>query len=73
MRDQVAVVGFDDVPLADLLVPALTVVRQNSGRIGRTAAELLFSRIEGQAGPPRHIVYEGELLVRGSGELPPAW
>ena len=73
MRDQVAVVGFDDVPLADLLVPALTVVRQNSGRIGRTAAELLFSRIEGQTGPPRHIVYEGELLVRGSGELPPAW
>ena len=73
MRDRIALVGFDDFPLADLLVPALTVVRQDAGRIGRSAAELLFSRIEGHSGPPRHIVYECELIARGSGELPPAW
>jgi LacI family transcriptional regulator len=71
VRDHVALVGFDDFPLADLLDPPLTVVSQDVRRIGRTVADLLFARIEGDAGPPRHVVIEPTLVIRGSGEIPP--
>jgi LacI family transcriptional regulator len=68
----VAVVGFDDFPLADLLTPGLTVIRQDVGRIGRITAELLLGRIDGDASPPHRVVIEPTLVVRGSGEIPPA-
>ena len=71
LSDSVAVVGFDDFPLADLLTPALTVIRQDVGRIGRITAELLLGRIDGDASPPQRIVVEPTLVVRGSGEIPP--
>ena len=63
--------GFDDFPLADLMTPSLTVVRQDVREIGRQAAELLFARIEGDTSPPRRIVSIPTLVVRGSGEIPP--
>jgi LacI family transcriptional regulator len=68
---EVALVGFDDFPLADLMTPSLTVMRQDVREIGRRAAELLFSRIEGDTSPPRRIVSVPTLVVRGSGEIPP--
>jgi LacI family transcriptional regulator len=68
---EVALVGFDDFPLADLLTPSLTVMRQDVREIGRRAAELLFSRIEGDTSPPRRILSVPTLVVRGSGEIPP--
>lgn len=67
----VALVGFDDFPLADLLDPPLTVVQQDVQRIGRDVAELLFDRIDGLDTPPRHVVIQPSLVVRGSGEIPP--
>ena len=48
LRRDVALVGFDDFPLADLLDPPLTVIRQDVARIGKTVADLLFDRIDGQ-------------------------
>jgi len=71
LRREVALVGFDDFPLADLLDPPLTVIRQDVARIGKTVADLLFDRIDGNTSPPRHIVHEPTLVVRGSGEIPP--
>jgi LacI family transcriptional regulator len=72
-RHEVALVGFDDFPLADLLDPPLTVVQQDVARIGATVADLLFDRIDGDTAPPRHIVLQPTLVERGSGEiLPPA-
>lgn len=68
LSGQVAVVGFDDFPPADLLAPPLTVVRQGTTRIGRTAATMLFERIAGEDCPPRHVVFDCELVLRGSGE-----
>ena len=68
----VAVVGFDDFPLADLLTPALTVIRQDVGRIGRLTAEMLLARIDGDTSPPNRVVVEPTLVLRGSGEIPPA-
>ncbi|TQN44564.1 LacI family transcriptional regulator [Humibacillus xanthopallidus] len=68
---RVALVGFDDFPLADLLDPGLTVMRQNVGQIGSEVGRLLFARIDGDAAPPRRVVIEPTLIPRGSGEIPP--
>ncbi len=65
----IALVGFDDFPLADLLDPAITVVAQDPARIGRTAADALFERIDGRLGPPREIRIPTTLIPRGSGEI----
>jgi LacI family transcriptional regulator len=70
MRDRVALVGFDDVVLADVLDPALTVVAQDPAALGRVAAELLFARLDGDASPPKRVVLPTTLIQRGSGELP---
>jgi LacI family transcriptional regulator len=43
--DDVALVGFDDFELAEVLQPTLTVVRQQAAQVGRVAAELLFAQI----------------------------
>ena len=45
--DDVAVAGFDDIPAAQLLQPALTTVRRSEQAIGRFAAELLIARLDG--------------------------
>ena len=66
---RLAIVGFDEVPLADLLQPALTVVAQNTAVIGRTAVELLRARIADPDRPLQNVVVPLELKVRGSGEV----
>ncbi|MEU6852053.1 LacI family DNA-binding transcriptional regulator [Actinacidiphila alni] len=65
----VAIVGFDDLPLAERLSPPLTVVSQDPVAIGGTAANLLFARIGGDRSAPRSVVLLTRLLVRGSGEF----
>jgi len=45
----IAVVGFDDIPLAKLVSPALTTVAQFQAALGRRAAEMLFDRLQGTA------------------------
>jgi LacI family transcriptional regulator len=67
----VALVSFDDIPLADALDPGVTVIAQDPDALGRAAAELLFERLDGFAGPSRHVVLPTALIERGSGELPP--
>ncbi|MEP6800206.1 MAG: LacI family DNA-binding transcriptional regulator [Lapillicoccus sp.] len=68
---EIALVGFDDFPLADLLDPALTVVRQNVSLIGRLAADRLYARIDGDTSPPERRLVPPMLVERGSGEIPP--
>jgi LacI family transcriptional regulator len=65
----VALVGFDDFPLADLLDPGVTVVAQDPVAMGRTAARALFERIDGADGPAREFWIPTTLIPRGSGEL----
>jgi LacI family transcriptional regulator len=67
---RVALVGFDDFPLADLLEPGVTVVVQDALALGRAAADLLFRRLDGDDSPWRRLVVPVELVARGSGELP---
>ncbi|WP_436838819.1 LacI family DNA-binding transcriptional regulator [Nonomuraea cavernae] len=65
-----ALVGFDDFELADLLSPGVTVVAQDPGGMGRRAAELLFRRLSGDDGPSEHHELPVRLIPRGSGERP---
>jgi LacI family transcriptional regulator len=68
---EIALVGFDDFPLADLLEPGVTVIAQDTAAIGRTAARALFERIDGFHGPPREFPIPTQLIARGSGEWRP--
>ncbi|MEU8266614.1 LacI family DNA-binding transcriptional regulator [Sphaerisporangium sp. NPDC049002] len=68
---RIAVVGFDDFELADLLTPPVTVIAQDPAGLGRTAAELLFRRLAGDNGPAERVQLPTHLIPRGSGELPP--
>ncbi|MEU9173493.1 LacI family DNA-binding transcriptional regulator [Streptomyces sp. NPDC048420] len=70
LQRRVALVGFDDLPLADLLEPGISVIAQDHSAIGREAANLLFDRLDGEGGPARHRVLPTRYLARGSGELP---
>ena len=70
-RHDVALVGFDDVPLADALDPGLTVIAQDAVALGRTAAERLFARLDGDTGPTQTVLLPTTLIARGSGEIPP--
>jgi LacI family transcriptional regulator len=71
LQHEVAMVSFDDIPLADAVEPGITVIAQDPHGLGRTAAELLFARLGGDDAPSRHVVLPTELIERGSGELAP--
>ena len=66
--DDVAVAGFDDIPTARLLHPALTTVGRSEQAIGRFAAELLIARLDGpDAGRPgRAYELPFQLVLRDS-------
>jgi LacI family transcriptional regulator len=67
---KIALIGFDDLELAELLSPALTVVRQPAANLGTQAARLLFERI-GVTTPPEDgygikLVLPVEFVIRNS-------
>jgi LacI family transcriptional regulator len=66
---RVALVGFDDFVLADLLDPPLTVVAHDITEMGRRAAQRLFRRIDDDRSPARTDVLPTRLIPRGSGEI----
>ncbi len=63
---RLAVVGFDDLPLARYTVPPLTTVRQPIYEKGARAADLLLDQIEGTSAAEEHVTLEAELVVRQS-------
>ncbi|WP_245923510.1 LacI family DNA-binding transcriptional regulator [Paractinoplanes atraurantiacus] len=69
IREQPALVGFDDFDLADVL--GTTVVAHDMTALGREAARLAHERISGHTGPARTIVISTSIIARGSGERPP--
>jgi len=72
LQDQVAIVGFDDFPLSDVVRPAVTVIRQDVAAMGGVVADLLLAQLDGEAAPPQRHVQPNGLIVRGSGEIGPA-
>jgi LacI family transcriptional regulator, galactose operon repressor len=70
LQRRIALIGFDDVALADVVEPAISVAAQDPQAMGQAAAELLFRRLGGDTSPSIHRVISVKLIARGSGEIP---
>lgn len=64
--EDVAIVGFDDIPEAKIIRPALTTIEQDSIDIGSKLAHLLFERIENPDLPSRKLETKNTLIIRDS-------
>ncbi|MCA9876257.1 MAG: LacI family DNA-binding transcriptional regulator [Thermomicrobiales bacterium] len=64
--DELSVVGFDDVPMAERVQPALTTVRQPLREMGQRAARILIDWVDGSVPEPRQQVFPAHLVVRES-------
>jgi LacI family transcriptional regulator len=65
--DDISVIGFDDIPAAQLVTPSLTTIRQAQEEMGRKAAELLLERLSGkETGDGRVVEMPYELIKRSS-------
>jgi LacI family transcriptional regulator len=62
----IAITGFDDIPLAEHSHPTLTTVRQPIYEIGRQCCEMLIRLIRGEELVERHVLLQPELIVRES-------
>ncbi|MGQ9483154.1 substrate-binding domain-containing protein, partial [Chloroflexus sp.] len=60
--------GFDDIPLAAAMIPALTTVRQPINELGQTAARLLLDHliIASSESAPQRVILPTELIIRES-------
>ena len=63
--DDVAVVGFDDVPFAHLTSPKLTTVRAPIEMAGQQAASMLIAMIQGEE-VERFVLLPTEMVIRQS-------
>jgi LacI family transcriptional regulator len=70
LQHEVAVVGFDDIPLAAVVRPGITVLAQDPAAVGNQAVTCLFRRLDGDRSPPAVHTVPTRLIPRGSGELP---
>ena len=65
--EDMAIVSYDDIPFAACARVPLTTVAIPMRRMGELAAEILFDRLDGAAGPEaRQILLQPELIVRAS-------
>lgn len=69
LSNEIALVGFDDLPFADLVRPGISLVTQDINKMAEVAARLLFKRINGKK--LRSEVHEIPTIftARGSGEI----
>jgi len=64
--DDMAIIGFDDIPTASKMDPPLTTVRQPVRSLGTLAVETLIDIITHPGSETRHIVVATELVIRSS-------
>ncbi len=65
--EDISVIGFDNIPIAEAISPALTTIAQPISQITQNAMELLFRRMEGDTRDfPSRITLVPELIVRDS-------
>src|SRR5229473_1163399 len=69
LQSSIALVGFDDIPMADLLNPGITTVVQDLNQIGTLVAKMLLARLDGSQDHHRGIILQTALCPRGSGEI----
>ena len=71
LHRRIALLGFDDILLADLLEPGITVIAQDPAAIGLMAADVLFRRLDGDRSPAKSFTVPTRMIQRGSGEIRP--
>jgi DNA-binding LacI/PurR family transcriptional regulator len=64
--EDMAVVGFDDIPLASIISPALTTVRQPTAEMAEKATAVLINMIESSKKPKDLKLFKPHLVVRKS-------
>ena len=64
--DDVSIIGFDDIPQASLIRPALTTVRQPLEQMGRIATQMTLELIQSPEATRRQIELPAELVIRAS-------
>lgn len=64
--EEMAIVGFDDIPVARYLVPSLTTVHLPAYELGLRAADMLIRIIQGKEIADRGILLDTELIIRES-------
>ncbi len=64
--DDIAVVGFDDLPQSTMVDPSLTTVRQPIQRVGALAVETLIDILQNGLDLPRRLILPTELVIRDS-------
>ena len=64
--DEIAIIGFDDIPFAAAAAVPLSSIRQPSRMIGRTALRILLEEASDPDSIPRQTVFPPELVVRRS-------
>lgn len=62
--DDLAVIGFDDQPLAELVDPKLTTIRQPIQQMGEAALRNMIALLEGEEILDRDLLMEAEIIVR---------
>jgi len=65
--DDISIIGFDNIPIAEVITPALTTIAQPINAIAQQAMALLLRRMEGDTSEyPSRITLVPELIVRDS-------
>ncbi|CAB3756486.1 LacI family DNA-binding transcriptional regulator [Paraburkholderia humisilvae] len=64
--DDISVIGFDDIPMAEQFHPALTTVRQPFQQMARSAVNTLLAQVAGHDAAPQRVTFAAELMVRDS-------
>jgi LacI family transcriptional regulator, galactose operon repressor len=64
--EEVALVGFDDIPLASQTTPSLTTIRQQILQIGALASQMLLDLLDSPGSPPVQKILPTELVIRES-------
>lgn len=64
--EDIALVGFDDIPLARYLDPPLTTVRLPASDLATRASQMLIQLIQGEKPPEKVVLLESRLIVRQS-------
>jgi LacI family transcriptional regulator len=64
--EDVSLIGFDDLDLAETTDPSLSSVSQSGYQLGTTAARILLDRLAGDKSPAKHVILDTHLKIRHS-------
>jgi LacI family transcriptional regulator len=70
--EDISVIGFDNIPMASSVYPALTTVRQPMQEMGQAAAEILIGLLEGRPPINRNLEFATDLIIRQTTGKPPS-